>query len=350
MSMPEAWRNFIQNQGANLLDAYVLGFQDPAHECALGATNDILMDLSHYPLLRAKGDEAQSFLHGQLTNDLQALDAHHMQLQAYCSPKGRVISIMHVLRDGDDFLLQISDALLKSTQQRLQMYMLRAQLTLNHDSDIVAVGIAGPSAKTKLQAVFGLPPGEVYQVTQHDTVKLIRMPGTVPRFQLIGPIEKMTEYWLKLAAHFTSVGSHRWAWLTIAAGQPSLYPATQDQFIPQMLNLDLVGGLNFKKGCYPGQEIVARTHYLGKLKQRMVRANLKSDNLPLPGERLFAANNNNQSVGQVVDAQASPQGGFDLLAVVRTATLADGPLLLGAGDNNAVSLLDLPYSLDKPAS
>ncbi|HEC13907.1 MAG TPA: folate-binding protein [Acidiferrobacteraceae bacterium] len=338
MSMPEEWKKFILDQGVKL-----------AHEPTLSAAADVLMDLSHYPLLRAEGNDAQAFLHGQLTNDLQALDRQHMQLQAYCSPKGRVISIMHVLRNGDGFWLQMGDELLESTQKRLQMYMLRAQLTLTHDQNTVAIGIAGATAPAKLQTLFESTPEDVYQVTQRDTVKLVRMPGAIPRFQVIGPVKEMTAYWLKLATQFRPVGGQRWAWLSIKAGQPSLHTATQDQFIPQMLNLDLIGGLNFKKGCYPGQEIVARTHYLGKLKQRMVGGHVETENLPLPGERLFASGGSDQSVGQVVEAQASPEGGFDLLAVVRTAVLAGHELRLGTVEDKPVTLTDLPYSLEDTA-
>jgi hypothetical protein len=174
-------------------------------------------------------------------------------------------------------------------------------------------------------------------------VTVLRLRGPHPRFEIIGPYTDIQGLWSELA--LTPVGASAWAWLDIMAGVPTVLPATVEAFVPQMTNLELIGGVNFKKGCYPGQEIVARTHYLGRLKQRMYRAHVDSPQAPKAGDPIYAPNFGEQAAGTVVDAQPAPGGGFDLLAVVQIASADAGVLSLQAPNGPPLALHTLPYSL-----
>lgn len=145
------------------------------------------------------------------------------------------------------------------------------------------------------------------------------------------------------------MGARCWAWLDIMAGIPTVYPQTSERFLPQAANLDLLGGINFRKGCYTGQEIIARLRYLGKLKQRMYRAHADTERVPEPGANLYGASAGAQAVGTVVDAQPSPQGGCDLLAVAYIDSVQGEALRLSEPVGPELALQPLPYALAESA-
>jgi hypothetical protein len=174
---------------------------------------------------------------------------------------------------------------------------------------------------------------------------VIKLAGPHPRFEIIAPTDHAMKLWTNLKPKTTPVAPPVWAWLDIMAGIPGVHPETSDAFVPQMANLEIVGGVNFKKGCYPGQEIVARMQYLGKLKQRMYRAHLEGDSQPRPGDSVFAPDFPGQSAGTVVAAQAAPDNGFDLLAVIQISSAEIGELHLGSETGPKLSLQTLPYSV-----
>jgi hypothetical protein len=148
-----------------------------------------------------------------------------------------------------------------------------------------------------------------------------------------------------LATALTPVGTACWEWLEIRNGIPLITPATQEQFVPQMANMELIGAVNFHKGCYPGQEIIARTQYLGQLKRRMVLAHVEGETPPQAGDALFGSELEGQASGMVVNAQAAPDGGYDLLAVAQTTSIADAVLHFRSADGPLLSIQALPYAL-----
>jgi hypothetical protein len=149
-----------------------------------------------------------------------------------------------------------------------------------------------------------------------------------------------------LASGCQGVSAHSWHWLDIQSGLPTVLKETVEEFVPQMLNLELIGGVNFKKGCYPGQEIVARMHYLGKPKRRMYKLHTNSEDLPVPGENLYLREGDGQSVGKVVLAEPSVDQGTDLLAVLRVNHAGSDALSLGSADGPLVEFKELPYNLE----
>ncbi|MCR4347258.1 MAG: folate-binding protein YgfZ [Sulfuricaulis sp.] len=342
--MINAWKSFIQSQGAILEDERVQHFGNPAIERRAAAQGNVLVDLSELSLIRARGADTQNFLNGQFSNDLRSLDATHNQLSSWCSPKGRMLVIFRLFRRGDDTLLQLPAALLETTLKRLKMFVMRAKVTLDPVNDeLVGFGISGPDAEKLLHDATGFAPGSVDGCETRDEITIARLPGPHPRFEIIAATDVATKLWNSLKAKATPVGPSAWAWLDIMAGIPSVHPETSDVFVPQMANLEIVGGVNFKKGCYPGQEIVARMQYLGKLKQRMYRAHVENDALPRPGDAIFAPDFPGQSAGTVVAAQPAPDNGFDLLAVIQISSAEAGKLHHGSENGPRLSLQNLPY-------
>ena len=343
--MNDAWKSFIQTQGAILEGDRVQHFGKAAEERRAAARGNVLADISDLSLIRAHGADTQNFLNGQLSNDVRQLDATHSQLASWCSPKGRMLVVFRLFQRGGDTLLQLPASLLEPTLKRLKMFVLRAKVTLeNAETVLVSFGISGPDAEKLLRDAAGFAPGEVNGSETRDAITIARLPGPHPRFEVIASTDSAIKLWTNLKSKATPVSPSVWAWLDIMAGIPSVHPETSEAFVPQMANLEIVGGVNFKKGCYPGQEIVARMQYLGKLKQRMYRAHVDSDTLPRLGDSIFAPDFPGQSAGTVVSAQPAPDNGFDLLAVIQIGSANAGELHLANENGPQLSLQSLPYS------
>ncbi|MHB8549362.1 MAG: CAF17-like 4Fe-4S cluster assembly/insertion protein YgfZ [Acidiferrobacterales bacterium] len=341
------WQDFLRGVGAVLADDKVAHFEDPQSELRRAAGGDVMADLSHLSLIAADGEEAGSFLQAQLSNDIRLVTATHSELAAYCSPQGRMFAIFRVLmRDGFHFL-QLPSSLMETTLKRMKMFILRAKVKLaDADADWVRVGVSGPNAMTILSDAGLVFPDAANDCMTNGGITVLRLAGPTPRFEIIGCNEAMQRLWTQLRARLAPVGASAWSWLDIAAGLPVVLPGTVEQFVPQMANLDLVGGINFKKGCYPGQEIVARMHYLGRLKQRMIRARVATAKRPEPGTPVYAPDFVGQSAGTVVDAQPGPDDGFELLAVVQISSIRKGEFHLDSPTGPKLQRLELPYSIE----
>jgi folate-binding protein YgfZ len=296
-------------------------------------------------VLECSGEDAQTFLHAQLSNDLKELDPGRSEYAAYCSAKGRMLANFLVWREEHIYTLQLARALLPAVQKRLGMYVLRAKVSFSDASESRPVlGLSGDAAVDALRELFPAPPQQAHAVVHNPTYgTLIALPGA--RFELIAELESAKRLWDRLTATLTPVGAPCWEWLEIRNGIPLITPATQEQFVPQMANMELIGAVNFKKGCYPGQEIVARTQYLGQLKRRMVLAHVEVTAQPQAGDALFGGDVEEQASGMVVNAQAAPEGGYDLLAVVQTAGIASADLHIQSADGPMLKIQPLPYPL-----
>ena len=171
-----------------------------------------------------------------------------------------------------------------------------------------------------------------------------------PRFIFCGAPQAMLTTWPLLSNSLTLVGDAAWQWLDIEAGQPSVLPGSTDEFVPQMLNLEILDAVNFKKGCYPGQEIVARTHYLGKLNRRLYKLHMENTSTPTVGTDIYNALGDGQSIGKVVLAQPAPLRGTDMLAVLQIESASEGKLHLGNLSGPELRVQTLPYHLEQKAS
>ncbi len=347
MQMNQEWLEFLKTAGGVLADGEVSHFGDSQLERHRVATGNVVTDLSHLSLIRATGEDAGSFLQGQLSNDIRLVSATSGEIAAYCSPQGRMLAIFRIFIRDDSYFLQLPADLMEPTLKRLRMFVLRAKVTLEDvGTQWVRIGVAGPDTADILSAVGLSVPDLANACVTHAQITVLRFAGPVPRFELIGQATAMMRLWTQLRARLLPVGASSWSWLDLAAATPTVLPGTVEQFVPQMANLDLVGGISFNKGCYPGQEIVARMHYLGRLKQRMVRARVQTEIRPQPGAPVYAPDFVEQSAGTVVDSQSGLEGGFDLLAVVQISSIRNGELHLDSPSGPRLTLLEMPYPLE----
>jgi folate-binding protein YgfZ len=316
---------------------------DSAAELAAARDAAVVCELPQLASLRVAGADAESFLQGQLTSDVAALAPGSAQHSAWCSPKGRVLANVLLRRlDDETFVLLLPEPLLAPTRKRLAMFVLRSKVVLENVSEAtVHIGIGGPSAGKCVASALRIVP----RLLHFDAVgeaSVAGLPGG--RFIAAAVAEHARALAARLSECATPGGFASWQWLAIRAGIPMILPATQDRFIPQMINWDALGGISFQKGCYTGQEIVARTQYLGRLKERLVLAHVDAAP-PLPGARGFSATFGDQPCATVVNAAPAPGGGSDLLAVCQIAAAASGDLRLEAPDGPALVLLPLPYEV-----
>ena len=319
--------------------------QASAQEKPMSATDtlsdqdNVLCDLSHLGMLELDGADAVSFLQGQVTNDVKQLDGSNAHYSGYCNPKGRMLALFLAFAHNGHLHLQMPKTLLDPIAKRLKMYVLRSKVNIHDMSDrAFKFGISGPDAATLLSTLFPSVPEQPLQLQTHSNGTVIRLPGNVARFEVISDLEHASQLWKALSERCKTADADYWEWLEIQAGIPEVYPETQEAFVPQMLNLDLLNGINFKKGCYTGQEIVARTHYLGTVKRRTQLA--QSESLVIAGDDV--KNEKEEIVGKVVRSAASPTGHYDLLLEARLDSVESGALF-AAGHN--LRIKSLPYTL-----
>jgi len=338
----ESWKNFLQSQGAVIENATVQHYGNPAAERTASVNGTIVADLSQLGVIAFHGDDTVPFLQGQLTNDLRSLLADSAQWNGYCSPKGRLLGNFLVWRQGADYCLQLSGDILPGLLKRLSMFILRAKVQGRDASDeSVRLVVAGKQALALVAAAMGAVPESAMHSVVTEAGQVIRVGDD--KFVLSIAPERAPVVWQALRQSATPVGAPVWDWLRLNAGIPMIVAATQEQFVPQMVNLEIIGGVSFQKGCYPGQEIVARSQYLGKLKRRMFLAHV--DAAAAPGDNLYSADIEGQATGTVVNAAPSPAGGFDVLAVAQVESANTQTLHLKAADGAALSLKPLPYAL-----
>jgi folate-binding protein YgfZ len=347
------WQAFLEEAGARIGESGVTGFGEPLQELRRAASSEVSADLSHLGVIAVRGEDAATFLQGQLTCDLRLATEDRSSLGAYLSPKGRVLALLRIHKRAEAYYLTLPGSSLHPVLNRLRMFVLRSKVLIEDASEAwVRVGLSGPDAERSAASRFGAFPREVGAAILKDGISILRIPGPHPRVVLLGQdVDSMKRLWADLREIATPVGRDAWELLDILAGIPEVYPATVEAFVPQMLNLQALGAISFTKGCYTGQEIVARTQYLGKLKRRMYRAHVDVETAPRPGQPLHVPGpEDQQSVGQVVASQAAPEGGYELLAVVLVDSVDAGEVRLDGPQGPRLQFRDLPYTVQSEAS
>ncbi|MCV0440802.1 MAG: folate-binding protein [Hydrogenophaga sp.] len=289
--------------------------------------------LAHLGVIRIEGEDAAGFLQGQLTQDFVMLEPSQARLAAFCSAKGRMqASFVGFRRSPDEILLVCSRDLLASTLKRLSMFVLRAKARLSDASDAFALfGLAGDAVPPPLPAT----PWSLWRDGAASVVRLYPADG-VARALWVAPADTA-------GPTVPALPEALWHWMDVRSGVATLSQPVFDAFVPQMLNYESVGGVNFKKGCYPGQEVVARSQFRGTLKRRAYLVH--TDAGLTVGQAVFHESDAEQPCGTVVQAAAHPGGGFDAIVSMQTSAAAQGHLHAGSANGPALELLPLPYPL-----
>ena len=298
--------------------------------------------LTHWGVIRARGADAVKFLQGQLTNDVTLLGMSRARLAGFCSAKGRLqASFVVWMAAPDEVLLACSASVLQATLKRLSMFVLRAQCKLTDaTADFPMWGLTGDAALPLLAGV------EVWDKFNADGITFIRLPDANAQLRCLQVGMP--------AATAVAMSLDAWRWLEVQSGVPTIEASIAEKFVPQMLNYELVGGVDFRKGCYPGQEIVARSQYRGTIKRRMFLFDVEGE--AAPGQEVFHVNDPGQPAGMVVNAAPRPgmrsssgTNGFSVLVEVKLAALGDGTLHLGAVDGPVLLRRELPYEVPSDA-
>ncbi len=292
---------------------------------------DGIAPLSHGGVIRAHGADATKFLQSQLTSDVAALDSGQFGLAGFCSAKGRLQASFLVWRLADDELrLACSASVLTATLKRLSMFVLRAQCQLSDATAQSALhGLAGSTA---VAAAAG---AEAWQKRERDGAVVLRMPDAAGIARCIvsqAPTDASAAITLE-----------DWRWLEVQSGIPTIEAATVDRFVPQMLNFELLRGVDFHKGCYPGQEVVARSQYRGIIKRRMLLFDCHA--AAAAGQEVFSSADPGQPAGMVVNAAPHPAGGWSALVEVKLLALERGTLHLDNPEGASLQQRELPYAV-----
>ena len=338
--MSQQWQDFLARQK---LAANGNSFGDLQAEMLAARDGTVVVPLTDFALIRASGEDATPFLHNLMTNDVTGLGADGVRFAGFCTPKGRLLATFTIWHDGSDLLLTLSADIQPGILKKLSMYVLRSKVQLADVSQTtVLLGLAGPSARA-LVAEMGAVFPDPMRATNVSGGQVLGLQGN--RFLLALTVDAAIAAWPILAKQACPAGTAAWRWLDIASGQPRVVAATQEAFVPQMVNMETaaVGGVSFSKGCYPGQEIVARTQYLGKVKRRMYRARLAPE--MAPGTDVFTPESLGQHCGALVTVAPSPDGGHECLVVVQSSGAEAGEIHVGTADGPTLELLSLPYSL-----
>ena len=325
------WQEFIQSQ--------TIDQQDDEYIC----------DADGLGLILINGEDASSFLQNQLSNDINLIDGNSFQLSAYSTPKGRMLGIFRIVKIENGYILIMPISILPAVLQRLQMFVIQTQVTLADASAHFSRFAIQSSQQTVIDNIM-LPrePGKVFQTDSLISLHLGEI-NNLSRYLLLDlSADEAKSIWQTFNALLPVNDFKNWRLSEIKAGIPVIYPETSEEFVAQMSNLNLLGGVNFRKGCYPGQEIVARMQYLGKLKRRMFLAQLNSDICPEAGDDLVTRGNQiADGSGKIVDAITDQHGRCFCLFIAQIAKTNAQQLQLLKQPEVKIQILDLPYPIEE---
>lgn len=352
------WKAFLAEKGAQFKDSHLLSFGDPEQaelENTLLAQGDVLFDLSDTSIIKVSGEDAESFLQNQLTNDIRNISETNHQTSAWCSPKGRIIASFRVFKQQDSYFLTVSSDLLEHVIKKLSMYVMMSKVTIEDATDSYTFfAYAGKEADNNLQTIISKDndnkesklASEDYQTSRHKSLSILRISSNtkIPSFQIFGELDDAKQLWEACSVTAKPASSTHFSYLNILAGLPVITEPSSEKWIPQMVNFIAVNGVDFKKGCYPGQEVVARLNYLGKTKRRMYRIEIDTEILPAVNDTISSASDT--AAGQILNTALNLEGKVEALAILKIAE-AEKQLTLANNKNASITLLELPYSLEE---
>ncbi|MFN0314839.1 MAG: YgfZ/GcvT domain-containing protein [Burkholderiales bacterium] len=325
--MNSAWANFLAGQ------TY------PSDTGPLPAA--LFNDITQLTVLRVSGSDASAFLQGQLTCDVLGLAAGRWTWGAYCSAKGRVLANFMLWASASAYRIVLPQSLASSVAKRLRMFVLRSKVVIDDESEsAVLLGIHHEEDASFLSSLGLHEPRDAFALIHQGALEVLWL--SHGRALIAAPLEEAKTFWTAMQRKGHLEPAVSWDRLAIAQGEPWVLPQTQDAFVPQMLNLELLGGVSFTKGCYPGQEIVARSQHLGQVKRRLYPYRVTSGGAVAPGSSLYSGDGD--VVGTVVNAVPAGQGSIEILAVVQASAHA-APLHCGGPQGPRLELCTLPYAV-----
>lgn len=325
------WIDFLKANNATFTDNSEIQFPHKQQD----ASNTITA-IAHLAVIKVAGKDATQFLQGQLTCNVNDITESNSFFSAFCNAKGRTISTLLILKNSDSFLLILPNELVEKVLSKLQMYILRSDVQLSNVTDeLCLTGITTPNNAD----LFGHFPETDFAVTNNSEI-FIKLPSNENRFLHISCFDVAKSFWTQLIQNdnFSMSNSNSWKFHDILAGIPWLTEDSSEEYIPQMLNIDKLGGISFNKGCYTGQEIIARTHYLGKTKRELFLAECEpfalKDNAPLA-----ITNESGQVIGKVLSIQSSVQN-HKMLIVIPITEAKSKNLILNHSNQARISIID----------
>lgn len=318
---------------------------DPAAAFRSAVASAFVTRLPGVAILDVEGADAATFLQGQLSNDVAALGPGEACWATYNSPKGRMLATFFVWRPvaGPAFRMATASDLAGPMRKRLSMFVLRSKVVLGATA-LEVLGVGGPAAYRTVNATLEAAAAPLRAAPTRDAEGVGLPDG---RILVVVPAGESAGLFDRLCKAAEPADEMPWRWLAIRSGVAEVRLATSERYVAQAGNWDVNGALSFTKGCYPGQEVVARMQHLGILKERAHPFHLEGDP-PAPATPLYSGAFGEQACGSIVDAVALPDGGSDLLAIVQTKAVESGDVRCGAPDGPLISPLALPYAL--PAS
>lgn len=326
--MNKDWIIFLKSNTPTILE-------DTEKDISQEKSQNLVTALTHLAIVKVTGTDANTFLQGQLTCNINELTESKSFFTAFCNAKGRTISTILIVKTSTGYLLILPNELIKKASQKLQMYIMRSDVQLkNATNDLCLIGINTQTTDT-------LPslPKTCFTITQDKEI-FVKFPLHNNRFLIIASSTEAISLWGQLSKiGFIPCHSNLWITQDISAGIPWLTPATSEEYIPQMLNIDKLGGISFNKGCYTGQEIVARTHYLGKAKRELFLASCSSS-AQINHETKIINKISEQTIGKVLSLISTKQDIKMLIIMQSTTDTELNNLILNNSDQNMINIID----------
>ena len=303
-----------------------------------------LVNLNHLVCYRVEGEDATAFLQGQFSNDIKAVTSAAGQLSSYCTPKGRMLAIFYICKRDDCYFLLTSKDIAEEVVKRLQMYVMRSKVSIKPMEDALILGVCGNNYLEILTSLQLSPTDGHYQVSANDSFIAMNIPAANSRYLIVGD-QSCAQHLQKLDIKKMNIYSASyWQWLDIMAGLPSITKNVQEAFVPQMANMELIQGVSFSKGCYPGQEIVARLHYLGNANRRMFRVCVEQDKPINIGDDIYT-HESDQPIGKFISVVKEKDNKYSALAVLRIEAAKKNQLAIGSASGNSAQIMPLPYAV-----
>ncbi|QFU01706.1 tRNA-modifying protein YgfZ [Halomonas sp. THAF5a] len=316
-------------------------FETPeAPRLALEST--VMTPLAHLGVLDVEGPDAERFLQGQTSAQVSLADGTFAPLTCFCTPKGRMLANAQLMRVAPaHYRLVMHASLVASLAEHLAKFAAFYKAELRTRDDLALLGLIGREAPALAEVRFDAAAPRPWHQAGDEKVQLLAHPGPRPRLLVCLSAERVEAEWARLAEHATPVDNAVWRLHDIQAGLAWLDADQRDAYLPQMINWEALGGISFKKGCYTGQEVVARAHFRGQVKKRLMRAQLDGGLLPEPGSAIEDAND--KRLGEVLCAELDAYGEAEVLAVMSTKE----PTLPLRCAGQKLKLLKLPYAVER---